>query len=211
MREALRRAERARAEPGPRGGRRQADSTDWVSSQLTRRFGIAGGLVWLGVLSFGVVSEQVKTRLELAAEETGTKDVAAAATREVVTPEGLRYTDLRVGGGQAPRRGWLVVLDYTASADGDVFEDTRARGKPIVFFYGSRPFTGGLNPGVEAALSTMRAGGRRRVTIPPELGFGLGGTTMRPTEHVPGKSGVVPPGATLVYDLELVRVSIPPS
>ena len=47
--------------------------------------------------------------------------------------------------------------------------------------------------------------------VPPELGFGEQGTVLRPTEHVPTKQGVVPSGATLEYELSLVRVSIPPS
>ena len=59
-------------QPRRRGQKRQADSTDWISSQLTRRFGLAGGLVYLGFLTFSVVSEQVKTRLEVAADERGT-------------------------------------------------------------------------------------------------------------------------------------------
>lgn len=49
------------------------------------------------------------------------------------------------------------------------------------------------------------------MTVPPALGFGDRGLTLRPTEHVPEKQGVVPPDATLEYELELVRVSIPPS
>ena len=49
------------------------------------------------------------------------------------------------------------------------------------------------------------------MTVPPELGFGEQGTMLRPTEHVPKKQGVVPPGATLEYELSLIRVSIPPS
>lgn len=61
------------------------------------------------------------------------------------------------------------------------------------------------------ALSSMRAGGIRKVTVPSDLGFGSNGTSLRPTEHVPGKSGEVTPGATLTYELELVRVSVPPS
>lgn len=77
--------------------------------------------------------------------------------------------------------------------------------------YGKRPLSGGMCPGVEEALRTMKAGGQRRVTVPPELGFGDRGLTLRPTEHVPGKAGEVPPGATLEYELSLVRVSIPPS
>jgi hypothetical protein len=47
--------------------------------------------------------------------------------------------------------------------------------------------------------------------IPASLGFGEKGFVLRPTEHVPEKQGIVPPGADLEYDLELVRVSIPPS
>ncbi|KXZ50043.1 hypothetical protein GPECTOR_18g24 [Gonium pectorale] len=151
----------------------------------------------------------IKTRMEVANEINGTRDVQDAP--EVALPSGVKYQDLRVGGGSAPLRGYLVVLDYTATADGVQFESTRERGKPIVFLYGSRPFTGGMCPGLEEALSTMRAGGRRRVTVPADLGFGDRGAVLRPTEHVPDKRGVVPPGATLVYDVDLVRVSIPPS
>lgn len=92
-----------------------------------------------------------------------------------------------------------------------MFEDTRARGKPIVYVFGGRPFTAGLCAGVEEAISTMKAGGRRRVVVPPQLGFGDRGAVLRPTEHVPEKQGVIPPGATLEYDIELLRVSIPPS
>ncbi|KAI3430819.1 hypothetical protein D9Q98_009230 [Chlorella vulgaris] len=207
VREALRAAEAAPGTDGKR--RRQAESTDAIASSLTRRFGLAGGLAWVGFLAFGVIGEQVKTRLELASEEANTKDVSNA--KEVVTPEGLRYTDLKLGGGSPPVPGYIIVLDYKAYANGQLFEDTLARGKPIVFLYGKRPLAGGMCPGAEQALSTMRAGGRRRVTIPPQLGFGDSGVTLRPTEHVPEKAGVVPPGATLEYELSLVRVSIPPS
>lgn len=94
---------------------------------------------------------------------------------------------------------------------GELFEDTYARGKPIVYLYGNRPYAGGTCAGVELGIQSMRVGGRRVVVIPPELGFGPNGATLRPTEHVPGKQGVVPPNAMLTYELELVRVSIPPS
>lgn len=191
--------------------RRAAESTDWIASSLTRRFGLAGGLAWLAFLTFGVVSEQIKTRLEVAAEEQNTKLVDSSERKEIITPEGIKYTDLKVGGGSRPQKGFLIVLEYTAYADGILFEDTKTRGKPIVFLYNSRPFSGGLCRGVEIALETMRAGGSRRVTIPAQYGFGEDGLTLRPTEHVPEKQGVVPPGATLEYELNLLRVSIPPS
>ncbi|PNW86711.1 hypothetical protein CHLRE_02g095097v5 [Chlamydomonas reinhardtii] len=189
--------------------KRKAESTDAVATFMTRRFGIAGGLAWLGFLTIGTLGEQIKTRLEVASELSGTKDVSDAP--EVVLPSGVRYKDLRVGGGSAPIKGYLTVLDYTATADGVEFESTRKRGKPIVYLYGGRPFTGGNCPGLEEALSSMKAGGRRLVTIPPELGFGERGAVLRPTEHVPDKQGIVPPNATLVYDVDLLRVSIPPS
>lgn len=193
--------------------RRQADSTDAIASAITRRFGIAGGLAWVAFLTVGTLGEQIKTRLEVAAEQSGARDVDAAAAKEVVLPTGVSYVDQRVGGGQTPAKGMLVVLNFVArtAEDGAVFEDTRARGKPIVYIFGGRPFTGGLCAGVEEALSTMRAGGKRLVRVPADRGFGERGAVLRPTEHVPEKQGVIPPGAALVYELDLLRVSVPPS
>jgi len=190
---------------------REAESTDAVATFLTRRFGIAGGLGWLGFLAIGTLGEQVKTRMEVAEVEQGTRDIAAESQKEVVLPSGVRYVDLRVGGGQMPPKGYLAVVDYVGRANGVVFEDTKARGKPIVYFFGSRPFTGGLCAGAEQAISTMKAGGKRRVIVPPELGFGERGAVLRPTEHVPDKQGIIPGGAELEYEIELLRVSIPPS
>eukprot|EP00892_Ulva_mutabilis_P000840 jgi/Ulvmu1/10757/UM068_0047.1 len=98
-----------------------------------------------------------------------------------------------------------------ASANGEQFEDTYARGKPIVFPFKSRPFTGGINAGVEEVLSTMRAGGKRVCTVPPAAGFGEAAYAIRSTRHAGDKEAVIPPASTLTYELELVRVSIPPS
>jgi hypothetical protein len=70
----------ARGENGAAGVRRRrgdpprtADSTDWISSSLTRRFGLGAGLAWVGVLAFGVISEQIKTRNEVFLEAQGTR------------------------------------------------------------------------------------------------------------------------------------------
>lgn len=76
---------------------------------------------------------------------------------------------------------------------------------PLIRLYTSNMYR------VEAALASMRAGGKRHVVIPPEYGFGEAGISLKPTLHVPQKQGIVPGGARLEYDLELVRVSIPPS
>ncbi len=178
----------------------------------------------------------------------------------MLLPDGVRYQDLRVGGGSFPIDKYLVIMNYKGFANGKLFEDTAARGKPIVIVFGGRPFTGGMCPGLEegdggkggmdlgrsvcvmgkviqfgplphclnarlysfyphqipsplphfSALRTMRAGGIRKVHIPAELGF-PDGMVLRPTEHVPGKVGGIPPGAELDYEVELLRVSIPPS
>jgi FKBP-type peptidyl-prolyl cis-trans isomerase len=185
--------------------RRQADSTDAVASFLTRRFGIAGGLAWLGVLTFGVVSEQVKTRRELAEEQAGTRDLSSAVERKL--PSGVTYRELRVGGGMKPQKGDLVVLEFNArySSDGGAtfaeppFLDTKSK-KPVVLVWGARPLAGGVCEGViEAITDGMRAGSRRIVTLPAALGFGA--------SPPPG----VPADAVLQYDLTLSRVSVAPS
>ena len=197
--------------------RRQADSTDAIASALTRRFGLAGGLAWIGFLSAGVIGEQVKTRMEVAAEKTNTKEVAERdRVLEKIPGTEIMYYDTKKGGGSAPRRGDLVVLQLKglatdSSGDGSVFVDTSDTGKPIVFIYKSRPFTAGMCLGLELALEDMKAGGKRHVEIPSEYGFGQEGISLQSTRHVPDKYGVVGPNMNLIYDVELVRVSIPPS
>lgn len=74
------------------------------------RFGLAGGLAWLGVLAVGTLGEQVKTRMEVAAEKDNTRDVSDV--KVVTLPSGVTYQELRVGGGQQPIKGYLVVVDY---------------------------------------------------------------------------------------------------
>nr|ACU20661.1 unknown [Glycine max] len=64
-------------------------STDWIATSLTRRFGIGAGLAWVGFLAFGVISEQIKTRLELSQQEANTRNVEKV--EEVVLPNGIRY------------------------------------------------------------------------------------------------------------------------
>lgn len=192
--------------------RRSPDSTDAIASALTRRFGLAGGLAWIAFLSLGVVGEQIKTRLEVASEEKNTKNVSEDdRVVEKIPGTGITYYDIVRGGGARPMRGDLVVLNMKGYANGSLFVDTSDTGKPIVFLYKGRPFTAGMCLGLEMALESMQAGGKRFVTVPSEYGFGEEGISLKPTLHVPEKQGIVPPGADLTYEVELVRVSIPPS
>lgn len=86
-----------------------------------------------------------------------------------------------------------------------------ARNKPIVFPFKSRPFTGGMTAGLEEALASMKAGGKRKVFVPPAQGFGDKPFSLRPTLHAGNKEAVVPPNSALEYDVSLVRVSPPPT
>ncbi|KAJ1293953.1 hypothetical protein BS78_01G109100 [Paspalum vaginatum] len=195
----------ATARPKRAGG---ADSTDWVASSLTRRFGIGAGLAWAGFLAVGVVSEQLKTRFEVAQQEANTKDVEQEQEQEVVLPNGIRYYEMRVGGGDAPRPGDLVVIDLQGrvAGSGEAFVDTFGEGKrPLALVMGSRPYTRGMCEGVEYVLRSMRAGGKRRVVVPPGLGFGDDGADFG-EEHVQ-----IPPGATLEYVVQVDKVSIAPA
>lgn len=74
-------------------------------------FRLAGGLAWVAFLTVGSLGEQIKTRIEVANEEAATQDVQAAV--ETVLPSGVRYSDVRKGGGQNPIKGYLVIVEYT--------------------------------------------------------------------------------------------------
>nr|GMD30664.1 peptidyl-prolyl cis-trans isomerase FKBP17-2, chloroplastic-like [Ipomoea batatas]GMD35634.1 peptidyl-prolyl cis-trans isomerase FKBP17-2, chloroplastic-like [Ipomoea batatas] len=181
------------------------DSTDWIASSLTRRFGLGAGLAWAGFLAFGVVSEQIKTRLEVSQQEANTRDVEKE--EEVVLPNGIRYYELRVGGGAIPRPGDLVVVDIKGSVEGsgEVFIDTFVGDKkPLALVMGSRPYRQGICEGIEYVLRSMKAGGKRRVIIPPNLGFGEEGADL-------GSGLEIPPSATLEYVVQVDKVSIAPA
>ncbi|XP_019167515.1 PREDICTED: peptidyl-prolyl cis-trans isomerase FKBP17-2, chloroplastic-like [Ipomoea nil] len=181
------------------------ESTDWIASSLTRRFGLGAGLAWAGFLAFGVISEQIKTRLEVSQQEANTRDVEKE--EEVVLPNGIRYYELRVGGGAIPRPGDLVVVDIKGSVEGsgEVFIDTfGGEKKPLALVMGSRPYSKGICEGIEYVLRSMKAGGKRRVIIPPNLGFGEEGADLGPGLEIP-------PSATLEYVIQLDKVSIAPA
>lgn len=126
---------------------------------------------------------------------------------EVVLPNGIKYYETRVGGGASPVPGDLVVVDLKGSVEGsgEVFVDTFAGGgKPLALVLGSRPYTRGMCEGLELALRRMKAGGKARVVVPPNLGFGDEGSDL-------GSGVLVPPSSTLEFVVQLDRVSIAPA
>lgn len=120
--------------------------------------------------------------------EDGERDI-------VTTPSGLSYADVCVGGGDPVRVGDLVVAHLIGTtADGKEFENTYARGTALTFTLGVRP--PGVCEGLEEAIETMRAGGRRLVAVPAALGFPGG---------IRAPLGRVPAGSALRYEIQLLR------
>jgi peptidylprolyl isomerase len=116
-----------------------------------------------------------------------------AGGAQVTTPSGLKYTDLVVGTGPSPRPGQTAVVHYTGTlANGTKFDSSRDRGQPYEFVLRSNPPS--VIEGWDEGVATMKVGGRRRLVVPPALGYGA-----RP------KSGI-PPNSTLDFDVELLDV-----
>jgi peptidylprolyl isomerase len=108
------------------------------------------------------------------------------------TSSGLVYEDIVVGTGETPKPGQRVTVHYTGTlTNGSKFDSSRDRNEPFTFVIGQ----GQVIKGWDEGLSTMKVGGRRKLTIPPELGYGARGA-----------GGVIPPNATLVFDVELLGV-----
>jgi len=132
----------------------------------------------------------------------GSRDDAAAGgfnpelgvdtTRMTRAPAGLWYTDVAVGQGDEAVPGRTVTVHYTGwLPDGKTFDSSRDRGEPFAFTLGAGQVITGWDEGVKG----MMPGGRRKLVLPPEMAYGDGGA---PPD--------IPPGATLVFDVEVLKV-----
>lgn len=111
---------------------------------------------------------------------------------EVTTPSGLTYRDQVVGSGPVAVAGKTVSVHYTGwLTNGQKFDSSVDRGQPFSFPLGAGRVIKGWDEGVQG----MKVGGKRKLTIPSELGYGTRGA-----------GGVIPPNATLVFDVELLGV-----
>ena len=134
-------------------------------------------------------------------EETEMADPAAGAgsledqvndADLTTTASGLKYRDLQAGTGEEARSGQVAVVHYTGwLVDGSKFDSSHDRNAPFEFPLGGGRVIKGWDEGVQG----MKVGGVRRLVIPPDLGYGA-----------QGAGAVIPPGATLVFEVELLEV-----
>ena len=127
---------------------------------------------------------------------TPTTAAAQAVGKTMTTSSGLQITDSTVGTGATPKPGQICVMHYTGwlyqnGAKGKKFDSSLDRGQPFEFPLGKHQVIAGWDEGV----ASMKVGGKRTLIIPPELGYGARGA-----------GGVIPPNATLIFDVELLDV-----
>jgi peptidylprolyl isomerase len=132
----------------------------------------------------------------LLAAGASTQAAAQAAGSTMTTASGLQITDTQVGTGATPRPGQICVMHYTGwlyvnGTKGKKFDSSVDRGQPFEFPIGRHQVIAGWEEGV----ASMKVGGKRTLIIPPELGYGARGA-----------GGVIPPNATLIFDVELLDV-----
>ena len=114
----------------------------------------------------------------------------------IMTSSGLKYQDLKVGDGPSPKEGQTCVMHYTGwlwenGAKGKKFDSSVDRGEPFEFALGM----GRVIKGWDEGVAGMKVGGKRTLLIPPQLGYGARGA-----------GGVIPPNATLLFEVELLGV-----
>ena len=119
--------------------------------------------------------------------------VPAGALTPFTTASGLVYQDFVVGTGASPVTGQMVSVHYSGwLTNGTPFDSSRNRGVPYSFPIG----TGRVVAGWDEGILSMKVGGQRRLTVPPSLGYGA-----------TGRGGVIPPNATMIFDVELMSVA----
>ena len=125
-----------------------------------------------------------------------TPATAQTVGQTMTKASGLQITDTKIGTGAVPFPGQICVMHYTGwlyenGAKGKKFDSSLDRGQPFEFPLGQHQVIAGWDEGV----ASMKVGGKRTLVIPPELGYGARGA-----------GGVIPPNATLIFEVELLDV-----
>ena len=147
-------------------------------------------LLWFGllVIAFGCGNNDKPN----AAHAPSTSSPMKVSGQPTTTPSGLQYWDIVVGTGGTAVAGTNVKVHYTGFlTTGEKFDSSRDRGEPFSFSLGAGQVIKGWDEGVAG----IKVGGQRQLRIPPGLGYGASGA-----------GGVIPPNATLIFDVELLEV-----
>lgn len=162
---------------------------------------LSSGLLLVGCAKKEVPPAQESTQVARQVNPPPTSEpssgIPLVAGDTITTASGLKYIEVTAGQGANPTPGQLVGAHYTGwLTNGTKFDSSRDSGMPIQFPIGR----GNVIKGWDEGLASMKVGGRRMLIIPPVLAYGDRGT--------PG--GPIPPGAILVFDVELVSAVDPP-
>jgi peptidylprolyl isomerase len=141
-------------------------------------------------LSTGIFAQNAHAQLF---HHKNNNNAAAQSGKMVTTHSGLQYQDLVAGTGQVPHQGQKVSVHYTGwLTNGTKFDSSLDRGQPFQFTLGAHE----VIPGWDEGVATMKVGGKRKLVIPANLGYGQRGTP----------DGTIPPNATLVFEVQLLGV-----
>jgi FKBP-type peptidyl-prolyl cis-trans isomerase FkpA len=143
--------------------------------------------------TFAAIALTILTASSVAMPTTA---MAQTPGKPMTTASGLQIIDTKVGTGPMPKPGQICVVHYTGwlyqdGQKGKKFDSSVDRNDPLEFPVGQRKVIAGWDEGV----ASMKVGGKRTLIIPPELGYGARGA-----------GGVIPPNATLIFDVELLGV-----
>jgi peptidylprolyl isomerase len=146
--------------------------------------------------TFSTLAAIALTVLTLSVTSISTAGMAQTPGKAMTTASGLQIIDITVGTGAAPKPGQICVVHYTGwlyedGKKGRKFDSSVDRNSPLEFPVGQRRVIAGWDEGV----ASMKVGGKRTLIIPPDLGYGARGA-----------GGVIPPNATLIFDVELLDV-----
>jgi FKBP-type peptidyl-prolyl cis-trans isomerase len=150
-------------------------------------------LVGVGVYFLSNKTTNNQTLATATPEDTIVSTAESVATSSAKpNMEGLKIEDIKVGTGAEAVSGKKITVNYSGTlTDGTKFDSSYDRGEPFSFNLGA----GEVIQGWDKGFAGMKIGGKRKLTIPPELGYGANGA-----------GGVIPPNATLIFEVELLKV-----